>query len=149
VAVVVALIISAVLAMVACAPMATGVARGVGSSGGPAPVANVSAKLMLFGGENHRTYLGCLTCSEYESDSLFNGYGSYGSRYSSDSIFNPYGNFGSRYSNDSPCNPYASNPPVIVDEGGNFYGQLTLNKYAPQRTTLSQWLAWIAGVCAD
>ena len=39
-------------------------------------------KLMLFGGPGHRDYLGCISCSEYATDSVFNQYGTYGSRYS-------------------------------------------------------------------
>jgi len=45
------------------------------------------------------------------------------------SIFNPYSQFGSRYSAYSACNPYATDPPVIVDENGNYYGRLTVNTY--------------------
>ena len=101
---------------------------------------------MLFGGEGHRTYLGCLNCSEYAADSVLNQYGTHGSPYSMDSIFNRYGTFGSRYSNSSPCNPYSTDPPVIVDENGNFYGRLTTNAYLPDRAT-GNWAAWIAGVC--
>lgn len=36
------------------------------------PIYNFSIKYMLFGGESHNTYLGCLNCSEYDSDSNFN-----------------------------------------------------------------------------
>ena len=104
-------------------------------------------KLMLFGGPGHKTYLGCLSCSEYDSDSLFNPYGTYGSEYSRDSIFNKYGQFGSRYSNYSACNPYASDPPVIVDEVGGFFGRLTVNRYHSQAMGDAELLAWISGVC--
>src|SRR5215469_18684009 len=55
-------------------------------------------KLMIFGGEDHKTYLGCLSCSEYSIDSVFNEYGTHGSRYSAESIWNHYSEFGSRYS---------------------------------------------------
>src|SRR5262245_39483623 len=82
-------------------------------------------KLMIFGGKNHDVYLGCLTCSESDSDSVHNEYGSYGSSYSTSSIFNRYGDYGSQYGTFSACNPYASDPPVIVDSNGNFYGYLT------------------------
>lgn len=77
--------------------------------------ATYSSKLMLFGGEGHHTYLGCLNCSEYASDSVFNKFGDHGSAYSSASILNHYGDFGSKYSNYGACNPYANDPPVIVD----------------------------------
>lgn len=80
------------------------------------PAANniPQVKLMIFGGEGHKTYLGCLSCSEYATDSVFNQYGNYGSRYAIDSVWNHYSDFGSRYSNYGACNPYANDPPVIV-----------------------------------
>lgn len=78
------------------------------------PVANniPQVKLMIVGGEGHKTYLGCLSCSEYATDSVFNQYGNYGSRYAIDSVWNHYSDFGSRYSNYGACNPYANDPPV-------------------------------------
>jgi len=99
---------------------------------------NTNLKLMLFGGENHQTYLGCLTCGRYSTESIFNEYGPYGSKYSSTSIWNKYGLFGSPYSQYSPWNPYASDPPVIVDDQGNFYGRFTVNRFHPQRTTIPE-----------
>ena len=105
-------------------------------------------KIMLFGGQDHKTYLGCLSCSKFAADSVLNKYGTHGSPYQSESIFNKYGDYGSKYSDSSACNPYASDPPVIVDEAGNYYGRLTVNKY--DNSTKSESLrAWIAGVCAD
>lgn len=116
----------------------------------PAPVSVPAAapvKLMLFGGIGHKTYLGCLNCSQYESDSVLNKYGDYGSRYGDASIFNPYGDFGSAYGEYSACNRYAADPPVIVDKDGHFYGRLTINTFA-ERTNSERTNAWIAGVCA-
>jgi hypothetical protein len=97
--------------------------------------------LLLFGGDNHKTFLGCLNCSKYDSGSICNKYGQQGSKYSSDSIWNKYGNFGSRYSNQSPWNKYASDPPAIVDRDGNFYGHLTASPYNPQRTRIKLYVA--------
>lgn len=122
-----------------------GVADGLATS---APV-NRTTKLMLFGGPGHDTYLGCINCNEYSTDSVFNEYGPHGSRYSANSILNPYSQFGSRYSTFGACNTYASDPPVIVDRDGRFYGRLTLNQYHRQATRDGRLLAWLAGVCAD
>ena len=105
--------------------------------------------LMLFGGAGHKTYLGCVNCSEYASDSVFNEYGVHGSKYPVDSVLNPYGQFGSQYSSYGACSPYATDPPVIVDGSGQFYGRLTMNVYHAQRTRDSRLLAWLAAVCAD
>ncbi|MDR0641491.1 MAG: hypothetical protein LBG07_03430 [Treponema sp.] len=75
------------------------------------------------------TFLGTFE-NEYSSNSVYNEYGNYGSKYSSSSIFNKYGNYGSDYSDQSPFNRYASNPPGLYDRRGNFYGTLSINKYA-------------------
>ncbi|PSJ16410.1 hypothetical protein C7H79_13540 [Nitrosomonas supralitoralis] len=66
-------------------------------------------------------YLGTLSNNHYDSDSVSNPYGQYGSKYSPDSISNPYGQYGSKYSPDSPNNPYATNPPVIISPDNSLY----------------------------
>jgi hypothetical protein len=71
--------------------------------------------LLLFGGEGHKTFLGCINCGKYDSGSVCNKYGDLGSKYSSNSIWNKYGDFGGKYSDRSPWNRYASNPPAIVE----------------------------------
>ena len=43
---------------------------------------------------------------------------------------------GSKYSSYSPFNNYASNPPVLVDKNGKFYGYFTSNKYKSKRASL-------------
>jgi len=103
---------------------AEGMAQGMAAASSPG--FGTSSNLQIFGGPNHDTYLGCLTCSEYNSDSVFNSYGSYGSSYSSQSIHNSYSQFGSPYSQYSACNSMASDPPVVVSETGDYYGRLTL-----------------------
>lgn len=50
-------------------------------------------------------YRGRLNNNRYDSESISNPYGRYGSQYSSESINNPYG-AGSPYRSDSPNNPY-------------------------------------------
>lgn len=124
------------------AAVATAAASGAGAA------AQSSSKLMIFGGMDHKTYLGCLNCSEYASDSVLNQYGTNGSPYSSNSIWNPYSEFGSAYSNYSACNSYASDPPVIVDHNGSFYGRLTLNRYHPQLGAGAKYFGWLSeNVC--
>jgi hypothetical protein len=109
----------------------------------PAP----SRELFLFGGDGHKTFLACLNCSQYASGSVLNSYGSYGSAYSSTSIFNAYSQFGSPYSTFSACNKYASDPPVLVDKAGKFYGRLTLNQYRSDAIKAPGVVAWLAAVC--
>ena len=96
---------------------------------------------LLFGGDNHDKFLGCLNCSKYDKLSIWNKYGDFGSKYNSDSIWNKYGTYGSKYSSESPWNKYSTNGPVIVDNAGNFYGKFTTNKYDNQ--TRIKELVWI------
>jgi hypothetical protein len=105
-------------------------------------VAHADPALLLFGGQDHKTFLGCLNCGQYDRSSVWNGYGQYGSPYQSDSIWNAYGHFGSEYNSDSPWNSYSSTAPAIVDEQGNFYGYFSTNKYNSKRTTIN-WIVWL------
>ncbi len=45
------------------------------------------------------------------------------------------------------CNQYASDPPVVVDEQGNFYGYLTVNPYYPKAIKSESIRDWLKGVC--
>lgn len=92
-----------------------------------------SQTLYIYGGEDHDVFLGKLNASKYDSKSIWNEYGTYGSEYNANSIWNEYGTYGIAYSSYSPFNSYASYPPVIVDEEGNFYGYFTVNKYKSKR----------------
>lgn len=74
------------------------------------------------------TFIGKLTSNEFDSESILNQYGNYGSQYSGTSIFNKYGTYGSDYSSLSPYNEYTSNPPKIFING-QFWGYLTKNSY--------------------
>jgi hypothetical protein len=105
--------------------------------------ANAQTELLIFGGRGHDVFLGCLSCSRFDSDSVLNKFGTYGSQYSSDSIWNRYGTYGGSYGTYSPCNRYSSNPPVVVDRSGNFYGYLTINPYQRQRLTDRTVAGWL------
>ena len=97
---------------------------------------NAAEALLLFGGKNHDEFIGCLNCGKYDDGSVCNKYGDYGSKYSDKSIWNKYGDYGSKYSDKSPWNKYASNPPVIVDKDGGFYGYFAAGKYQNKRTKI-------------
>lgn len=85
-----------------------------------------------------KVYLGKLVTNEYDTDSIWNPYGEYGSKYESNSIWNPYGEYGSKYSTKSPFNAYTSTPPVIIDNEGYFLGYLTDNKYLDPSYTIEE-----------
>ena len=89
--------------------------------------------LYIYGGRNEEDYLGKLNAGRYDSESIWNQYGAYGNKYHSKCIWNVYGTYGSEYSAYSPFNDYASNPPVLRDRAGNFYGYFTSNKNKANR----------------
>jgi hypothetical protein len=89
--------------------------------------------LHIYGGRDHDVYLGCLNCNSFNSNSIWNEYGTYGSSYNTNSIWNSFGTYGSEFSNYSPFSTYASYPPVIVDKEGDFYGYFTVNTLKAKR----------------
>jgi hypothetical protein len=99
----------------------------VGITVAPSKIFAAEPAYLLFG-EGGSVFLGCANCGEYESDSLNNDYGTYGSPYNSMSVRNSYGIYGSRYSDVSACNPNANNPPFLADSNGNFIGFVTVNR---------------------
>jgi hypothetical protein len=86
---------------------------------------------------NDGTYLGVISRNRYDSDSIADKYGDYGSKYSSTSIFNKYGTYGSRYSSQSAFSEYATEPPAILLDG-NVVGYLTVNSHFPG--AISTWV---------
>lgn len=100
-------------------------------------------ELLLFGGKNRNTFLGCLNCSRFDTGSVCNQFGDQGSRFNSESIWNRFGEYGSQFSAYSPWNRFASDPPVIVDREGNFYGYFTSNRTHKQRTTIGFFLVFL------
>ncbi len=88
-----------------------------------------SFPLYLYADDGTGTFLGEISSNKYDTDSIANEYGNYGSKYQTKSIFNQYGNYGSKYSQYSVFNQYATNPPKILDKNGKVVGYLTANKY--------------------
>ncbi len=107
------------------------------------------ADILVWASNTESTYLGCLTCSIYQADSVHNQFGSYGSEFSSSSIFNDFGSYGSPYASDSACNPYTNTPPMLKDDSGAiFYGYLTVNEFQPSAVTEPNIVAWLrSAVC--
>ncbi len=64
--------------------------------------------LLIYGGQDHKDYLGKINASKYDSESIWNEYGKYGSRYNSKSIWNEYGTYGSKYNVSLRRNAYCS-----------------------------------------
>lgn len=106
-----------------------------------AVLAQGNLPLMVLGGPDNATYLGCFYCNNFDAASVCNKYGEHGSRFSGASIWNKLSPYGSRYSDFSPWNPYGSGPPALVDRQGNFHGYLTANVYNPKRVRNPSLLA--------
>ncbi len=87
-----------------------------------------SQTLQIFGGQKHNIYLGCLNCSNLETESIWNVQGNYGNSQHEKSIWNDKGIYGSLGSNFSPWNKLAKYPPVLKDNKGEFYGYLSTNE---------------------
>lgn len=73
-------------------------------------------------------FLGSLSTNTFNTYSVFNTYGAYGSKYSTTSIWNSYGTYGSKYSSYSATNRYTSTPPILV-YNGKVMGYVTANPY--------------------
>ncbi len=98
--------------------------------------------MLLFGGKDHKAFLGCLNCSEINSSSVCNEIGKYGSEISAVSIWNEIGDYGSEISSLSPWNEIADGAPIIVDPDGNSYGYFSANSVIEDRTPID-WLVTI------
>lgn len=80
----------------------------------------------IFAQDDKKSYLGKIA-DEYDPESIFNEYGTYGSEHSASSIWNEYSTFGNEYNSLSPFNDYCSKPPVI-EKNGEIIGYITTNK---------------------
>lgn len=120
--------------------------------GSIAAVSRKTPALLLFGRQDHKTFIGCLNCASTDAHSICNRFSDYGSPFSDTSIWNQFGDSGSRFSDYSPWNRFASYPPVIVDAEGNSYGYFTANRSHEDRTTivgLVRFLDNVDSVVAD
>jgi hypothetical protein len=100
-----------------------------------APVAS-DISLYLFGGINNSVYLGCLTCNQFNAESICNAFGTYGSSFSSSSIWNQFGTYGSPFQTFSPWNSFSNSGPLIVGSNNLNYGFFTTNAFKFNRTTI-------------
>lgn len=94
---------------------------------------NNNVTFYIYNNIEKELYLGCLNCDKYDSESVWNRNGNYGSKYSQTSIWNKYGTYGGKYSNYSPFNKHTNSPPVIIGSDNNFYGYFTVNRYKSER----------------
>jgi hypothetical protein len=91
-------------------------------------------KVYILGGENRDIFLGCITCTLFHDESIWNKNGIYGTPNNDLSIWSEFSEYGNEFSNYSPWNEFASRPPALYDDEGNFYGYFTRNVYYKERT---------------
>lgn len=91
-------------------------------------------KVMIYGGEKHDVYLGCLTCTQFNDESIWNEDGVYGTKFNNISIWSEFSEYGNEFSYLSPWNEVATAPPIIVDDEGGYYGYFTRNTEHKDRT---------------
>lgn len=101
------------------------------------------AELLLHDGETGRTFAGCLNCSRFNSESVCNRYGDFGSRFSDTSIWSRFGQFGGRFETNSPWSRYGEGLRV-TDSEGNYYGRFSRSSLEQSRLPIVQSLleAW-------
>ena len=94
----------------------------------------------LYGADG--TFLGVLSLNKYDSDSLANKYGIYGSQYNQLSIFNKYGTYGSEYNSMSPFNKYSNTPTYLKDSNNNIVAKISDNKYIRGAISATELFNW-------
>jgi hypothetical protein len=109
---------------------------------GPRGDAQGAKALLLFGGRDHKTFLGCLNCVDTSDTSVCNDVGNYGSDVAENSIWNDVGPYGSDVSTTSPWNDVSQDAPIIVDRSGKSYGYFSANDVHHDRTRID-WLVAI------
>lgn len=75
--------------------------------------------------DTENTYLGKITNS-FDSDSIFNEFGTYGNEFSSSSIWNEFSTFGNEFNSYSPFNEFSNSPPMII-KNRKIIGYLSTN----------------------
>jgi len=92
---------------------------------------------------NDNEYLGKISKSQFDLDSINNQFGTYGSQFSAYSIFNNFGTYGSEFSSLSPFNKFTSTPPKIYKEN-IFIAYLTVNTFMFPRVDTNLLVVWLS-----
>jgi len=69
--------------------------------------------MFIFAQDDKQQYLGKITTNKFDSESIINEFGSYGSEFSSTSIRNEFSTYGSEFGTYSAYNEFASYPPIV------------------------------------
>ncbi|MFD2330045.1 hypothetical protein ACFSR7_12405 [Cohnella sp. GCM10020058] len=115
---------------------------GASTSASAGSTNNATITYPLLYSNDGKKYLGKLSSNTYDTESVFNEYGDYGSKYSQSSIWNEYGNYGGDYANTSAFNKYATKPPIIL-QNGKVIGYLTTNSTLTNAISPYALLEWL------
>ncbi|WP_420345216.1 hypothetical protein [Pelagibius sp.] len=128
------------LPLLSAAALLLAAAAGMGA--GAAPAQAQEPDYLLYGGRDHTIFLGCLNCSRFDSDSVWNKAGAYGSEHDRSTIWSKASPYGSPYNALSPWHPHSTDAPVVRDRNGKSYGKFTRNVFDGARTDVDA-LLWI------
>ncbi len=120
--------------------LAAGTVAGAGAGAGPAGAQE--QEYLLYGGRDLNIFLGCLNCSRFDGDSVWNKAGAYGSEHDRSTIWSKASPYGSPYNDLSPWHPHSTDAPVVRDRSGRSYGRFTRNVFDRERTDVES-LLWI------
>lgn len=87
------------------------------------------------------TFLGNLDLNQFEQDSIFNQFGTYGNKFSPSSLFNQFSTYGNQFNPLSPFNQYSTNPPKLY-VNGQFVAFLTKNPIKKPSVDPDNLLSW-------
>lgn len=88
--------------------------------------ATIQMAMHIYAGPLYREYLGCLNCNQFDTSSVWDGYGAMGwdNAFASSSHFVRYRQPHGRY---SACDPFAAEPPILKDNSLRHYGVLNVS----------------------
>ena len=87
-------------------------------------------------------FLGSLSTSPFDTNSIFNKFSPYGNQLSPTCIFNNFSAYGNHFSQLSPFNPFSHTPPKILIRG-EFAAHLTKNENLRPRVDPNELERWV------
>ena len=96
------------------------------NTAGAEEVCEILNGAVIIAQDSNNTFLGKVT-SSFDSQSIFNEFGTYGNEFSSKSIWNEFSSFGNEFNSNSPFNEISSSPPMLINNR-KILGYLSANK---------------------
>lgn len=97
-----------------------------GGAAGAEEVCDILNGSVIIAQDSNNTFLGKVA-SSFDSQSIFNEFGTYGNEFSSKSIWNEFSTFGNEFNSNSPFNEFSSAPPMLI-KNRKIVGYLSANK---------------------